>query len=141
MIHDTWYMVHDTWYMIHDTWYMIHDTWYMIHDTWYMIHDDIYCWTFLIFMLMLDLWPQAETPGVTHFGAYHRPLDGYFFIHWRLWNWSIFFLNANTDGQILLQNHHVNFKRQLYGKLLLKGCIEFNDQRAGIFNTLMNRNQ
>ena len=22
---------------------------------------------------------QAETPGVTHFGAYHRPLDGYFF--------------------------------------------------------------
>ena len=30
-------------------------------------------------MLMLDLWPQAETPGVTHFGAYHRPLDGHFF--------------------------------------------------------------
>ena len=24
-------------------------------------------------MLMLDLWLQAETPGVTHFGAYHRP--------------------------------------------------------------------
>ena len=29
-------------------------------------------------MLMLDLWPQAETPGVTHFGAYHRPPDGHF---------------------------------------------------------------
>ena len=92
--------------MIHDTWYMIHDTWYMIHDTWYMIHDDndddnIYCWTCLIFMLMLMLylWLQAETPGVTHFGAYHRPPDGHFFLskisevyfckakqglHWRL---------------------------------------------------------
>ena len=74
--------------MIHDTWYMIHDTWYMIHDTWYMIHDDnddddnIYCWTFLIFMLMLMLylWLQAETPEVIHFGAYHRPPDGHFFI-------------------------------------------------------------
>ena len=63
----------DLWYMIHDTWYMTQDT----HDTWYMIHD-IYCWTCLIFMLMLmlDLWLQAETPGVTHFGAYHRPPDG-----------------------------------------------------------------
>ena len=29
-------------------------------------------------MLMLDLWLQAETPGVTHFGAYHRPPDGHF---------------------------------------------------------------
>ena len=58
---------------------MTHDM--MIHDTWYMIHDDkIYCWTLLIFMLMLMLylWLQAETPGVTHFGAYHRPPDGHF---------------------------------------------------------------
>ena len=40
----------------------------------------IHCWTFLIFILlmMLDLWPQAETQGVTHFGAYHRPPDGQF---------------------------------------------------------------
>ena len=68
MIHDTWFMIHDSWFMIHDTWYMIHDTWYMIHDKWYMMMM-IYCWTFLIFMLMLDLWPQAETPGVIHFGA------------------------------------------------------------------------
>ena len=29
-------------------------------------------------MLMLDIWPQAETPGLTHFGAYHRHLDGNF---------------------------------------------------------------
>ena len=29
-------------------------------------------------MLMLDIWPQAETAGVTHFGAYHRPPDGHF---------------------------------------------------------------
>ena len=31
-------------------------------------------------ILMLDLWPQAETPGVTHFGAYNRPPDGHFFL-------------------------------------------------------------
>ena len=64
--------------MIHDTWYMIHDTWYMIHDDNVIITDDdnIYCWTFLIFMLMLMLylWLQADT----HFGAYHRPPDGHF---------------------------------------------------------------
>ena len=29
-------------------------------------------------MLMLDLSPQAEKAGVTHFGAYHRPPDGHF---------------------------------------------------------------
>ena len=29
---------------------------------------------------MLDLWPQAESPGVTHIGAYHRPPDGHFYI-------------------------------------------------------------
>ena len=27
---------------------------------------------------MLILWPLAVTPGVTHFGAYHRPPDGHF---------------------------------------------------------------
>ena len=45
-----------------------------------MIWWYIYYWTFLIFMLMLmlDLWLQAETPGVSHFGAYHRPPDGHF---------------------------------------------------------------
>ena len=31
-----------------------------------------------ILMLMLDIWPQAETSRVTHFGAYHRPPDGNF---------------------------------------------------------------
>ena len=30
---------------------------------------------------MLDLWLQAETPGVTHFGAYHRPPDGHFWVN------------------------------------------------------------
>ena len=29
-------------------------------------------------MLMLDLWPQAETPGATHFGAYRRHPEGCF---------------------------------------------------------------
>ena len=54
------------WCMIYDIW------WYKLHD------DDIYCWTCLIFMLMLmlDLWLQAQTPAVTHFRAYHRPLEG-----------------------------------------------------------------
>ena len=54
---------------------MIYDIW------WYKLHDDvIYCWTCLIFMLMLmlDLWLQAQTPGVTHFRAYHRPPEGNF---------------------------------------------------------------
>ena len=62
---------------------MMQDTWYMIHDTRYMIHDDDYddddedddanrTFIPIIFMLMmmLDLWPQAETPGVTHFRAF-----------------------------------------------------------------------
>ena len=64
-------MIHDTWYMIHD----VHDT-YTILATWYM-----YTCIFLIFMLMLMLylWPKADTPGVTHFGAYHRSPDGHFF--------------------------------------------------------------
>ena len=34
-------------------------------------------WRWLIWcmMLMLMLWPISVTPGVTHFGAYHRPPD------------------------------------------------------------------
>ena len=36
----------------------------MMHDAWCM---------------MMDLWLQAETTGVTHFGAYNRPPDGHFF--------------------------------------------------------------
>ena len=104
MIHDTWYMIHDTWYIIHNTLYMIHDTWYMIHtkDTWYMTLDKwwwwcqyIYCWTFLIItlMMMLDLWPQAETPGVTHFGALDwvlcslSPKSAFFLTPSLLWWW------------------------------------------------------
>ena len=31
-----------------------------------------------LLMLMLSLWPRAETPGVSHFGAYHPPPDGHF---------------------------------------------------------------
>ena len=65
-----WYKLHDD-----DIWCMIYDIW------WYKLHDDdIYCWTCLIFMLMLmlDLWLQAQTPGVTHFRAYHRSPEGNF---------------------------------------------------------------
>ena len=41
-------------------------------------------------ILMLDLWPQAETPGVTYFGAYHRPPDGHFFQkHCIVGSWQI----------------------------------------------------
>ena len=28
---------------------------------------------------MLDILLKAEKPGITHFGAYHRPPDGHFF--------------------------------------------------------------
>ena len=73
--------------MTHDTWHMTHDTWHMTHDTWWQY---TYCWTFPIFMLMLmlDLWPRAETPGATHFGAYHRPPDGHF-LNIIYWCWSL----------------------------------------------------
>ena len=30
--------------------------------------------------MMMDLWLQAETTGVTHFGAYNRPQDGHFYL-------------------------------------------------------------
>ena len=72
---------------------------------WYLptyLHTDIWQWhqhivdwywlmlmliVMLILMLMLILWPLAVTPGVTHFGAYHRPPDGHFFIdcNWEGW--------------------------------------------------------
>ena len=98
MIHDQWWwymmiiMIYDTWYMMTMMIYVLcfmicFMIWYDMFNLdiwwswWYMIHDDdIYCWTCLIFMLMLilDLWLQAETPGVTYFGAYHRPPDGHF---------------------------------------------------------------
>ena len=70
----------------------------MTHDTWWWQY--IYCWTFIIFMLMLmlDLWPPAETPGVTHFGAYHRPPDGNFYniVGNKLYD-SIFFKGTTCD--------------------------------------------
>ena len=53
---------------------------------------------------MLDLWLKAEAPGVTHFGAYHRPPDGHFcFIY--IWptkgeqSYHLFFV-ANDDIDI-----------------------------------------
>ena len=53
----------------------------------YQLYEYIYSWTFIpiifMLMLMLDLWPQAETPGVTHFGAYHRHPDGHFFLSYQ----------------------------------------------------------
>ena len=49
----------------------------MSNDTWYVKRDAFISVIFML-MLMLDLWPQAETPGVPHFGAYHRPLDSNF---------------------------------------------------------------
>ena len=79
MTHDTWRMTHDAWHMkqnvkLHFT-HMTHKTWHMTHDTRHMTHDVKYHE-----MLMLDLWLQAETPGVTHFGAYIRPPDGHFLL-------------------------------------------------------------
>ena len=57
-------------------------------------------------MLMLDLWLQAEIPGVTHLGAYHCPPDGHFleakvaiFVKWL----GMSFLEVVTRwGQLLL---------------------------------------
>ena len=37
----------------------------------------VFFWLILL-MLMLMLWPLAVTPGVTHIGRYHCPLDGHF---------------------------------------------------------------
>ena len=84
------YMIYDIWYMMIYVLCFIICLWYdmicliLIYDDHDDIShdDDIYCWTYLIFMrmLMLDLWLQAETPGVSHFGAYHRPSDGYVFL-------------------------------------------------------------
>ena len=54
-------------------WYVT-DIW-LIYD-WY---DMIDIRLMLMLMLMLMLWPLAVTPGVTHFGAYHRPPDGHFY--------------------------------------------------------------
>ena len=38
-------------------------------------------------MLMLDLWLQAETIGVTYFGAYNRPPDGHFLLADIFFSW------------------------------------------------------
>ena len=84
-------------------------------------------------MLMLDLWLQAETPGVTHFGAYHRPPDGHFYLfHPTVWcgNFSSLFRvvksaesqldkfyggNSNSEGHKTKQEE----------SHLFKGCDEF----------------
>ena len=56
-----------------DIW-LIYD-WYMT-DIW-LIND----WYITYIWLMLMLRPLAVTPGVTHFGAYHRPPDGHFLLY------------------------------------------------------------
>ena len=49
--------------------------------SWLILFDADWSWL----MLMLMLWPLAVTPGVTHFGAYHRPPDDNFLISfWRV---------------------------------------------------------
>ena len=66
-----WYMT-DIWLI--KNWHitdMIYD-WYMT-DIWLT-----YDWYMADIWLMLLLWPLAVTPEITHFGAYHRPLDGNF---------------------------------------------------------------
>ena len=45
----------------------------------------IYFWYMTHIGLMLMMWPQAVTPGVTHFGVYHRGI-------WRRQDWPCKFL-------------------------------------------------
>ena len=62
-------------------------------------------------MLMLDLWAQAETPGVTHFGAYHRPPDGHFLTFPPRWtltpkNMLPFHLKKQARSNCTIDVHH-----------------------------------
>ena len=72
-------------------------------------------------MLMLDLWLQPETPGVTHFGAYHRPPDGHFFTY------------ACVDRSTLLLKDKVlkNFK-----EFVEVPCLQFRPQEIQIVRIL-----
>ena len=55
-------------------------------DDWYMNYIwMIYDWYMADIWLMLMLWPPAVTPGVTHFWAYHHPLDGDLFYSGQGW--------------------------------------------------------
>ena len=81
------------------------------------ISDDNFWWQFLIcmLMLMLDLWLQAETPGVTHFGAYHRPPDGHFFpFYCRIKVYTV----LSWESTVRWKAHNVHKSPQLKTKLL-----------------------
>ena len=68
-------------------------------------------------MLMLDLRLQAETPGVTHFGAYHRPPDGHFFQ---------FHPNANCGSVMIVLNNVVALQvNPAYSLLLIAAFFIF----------------
>ena len=79
---------------------------------------------------MLDLWPQAETPGVSHFGAYHRPPDGHFSTFLHCWSlplepWSWFTLN-----RILLWYQHT--RNVLFCVILVSNWEKFRWQIGSV---------
>ena len=108
---------------------------------------------------MLDLWPQAETPGVTHFGAYHRLPDGHFLSDSVGWpdpefsgtgvqcSYNIHWADQEaTKGNILFTSKHVANNCSLrYGcNILTDACshtISFiNTARMIIAHSLSNQN-
>ena len=72
---------------------------------------------------MLILWPQAVTPGLTHFGAHHRPPDSHFCrshchkrrpLFWALWlssvlnhKWGTILISSRLSGppQLEMRNN------------------------------------
>ena len=69
-------------------------------------------------ILMLDLWLQAETTGVTHFGAYYRPRDGHFFTDddnistdANIISTDADNINTSTDADNILQEQNADFNR------------------------------
>ena len=69
-------------------------------------------------MLMLDLWLQAETPGVTHFGAYHRPPDGDFLAIFGV-TWDMFMDFPPAEGSNCQRAFEDNFAHNLITDFVL----------------------
>ena len=65
-------------------------------------------------MMTMMMWPPALTPGVTHFGAYHRPRDSHYLVIWFSEGICVFKHNSQPMDQC---TGHFDRKR-----LLCSGC-------------------